>query len=124
MKALLVDDSSVARAMLGRALTSLGFEVCEATSGNEALLKLEEHTEPPDVALIDWNMPGMSGLQLVEEVRRLEGLEKLQIVMVTMETEMERVAKALEAGADEFVMKPFSAGDLVEKFKQLGLLER
>ena len=121
MRALVVDDSRAIRSVIGRILKELNFEVLEAGNGKEALERLKQHGQP-DVALVDWNMPEMNGLEFVRAVRADANLRKLPMMMVTTETEMEQVAKALAAGASEYIMKPFTKDMIVEKLSLLGIL--
>lgn len=120
MKAIVVDDSRAARMILKRALTREGFEVFEAGDGRQALAELEK-TGPLELALVDWNMPVMTGYELIREVRSRQDLNGMAIMMVTTETEASQVQKALEAGANEYVMKPFTEDVLREKLLLLGL---
>jgi two-component system, chemotaxis family, chemotaxis protein CheY len=120
LKAIVVDDSRATRTILKRALTREGFEVVEAGDGRQALEELEK-TGPLDLALVDWNMPVMTGYELIREVRSRAVLNGMAIMMVTTETESSQVQKALEAGANEYVMKPFTDDILREKLLLLGL---
>ncbi len=120
MKVLLVDDSRAMRSILGSIVRNMGFEVEEAIHGIDALEKLSE-CSLPDLLLVDWNMPEMNGLELVKELRSRDDFADVRIVMVTSETEMECMVAALDAGADEFVMKPFEPEELIAKLKQIGL---
>lgn len=120
MKALVVDDSRVARTILKKALVQQGFEVVEAGDGREALDHLTK-SGPLDLALVDWNMPVMTGYELVCEVRSRRELDRMAIMMVSTETESSQVQKALDAGANEYVMKPFTNEVLQEKILLLGL---
>lgn len=121
MKAMLVDDSRAMRAILGSIVSKLGFEILEAEHGLDALEKLSQ-CDLPDLLLIDWNMPEMNGLELVEALRAKSEFTDVPIVMVTSENEMESMIKALEAGANEYVMKPFEPEVLIAKLQQLGIL--
>ena len=105
--------------ILGQMLRQCGFEVIEAGNGQEGLALLREGS-PPDVALVDWNMPVMGGLDFVKAVRADPALAGLRLMMVTSETEIDQVANALQAGADEYVMKPFNRDVIVEKLGLLG----
>ena len=116
MKALIVDDSRAMRLVLRQILTAFNFEIAEARHGREALTFLQANTDT-DVALVDWNMPEMNGLELVEAVRADARLNKLRMMMVTTETEIAHIQKALAAGANEYVMKPFTKDILVEKLQ-------
>ena len=121
MKALLVDDSRAMRMILARTLKEIGFEVTEAGHGLEALERLNT-SGPFDLALVDWNMPEMDGLTFVTAVRTGQLATAMRIVMVTTESEADRVAAALAAGADEYVTKPFTKDALTSKLSMIGLL--
>lgn len=121
MKALVVDDSRTMRSILGRILKQLGFEVSEAGDGVEAIERLTAAPAAPDVALVDWNMPNMNGFELVKAVRANQAWSAMRLVMVTTESDLERVQSALAAGADEYVMKPFTAEALQEKLAMIGV---
>ena len=121
MRALVVDDSRAMRLILGRVLRERGCDVVEAGDGQEALAALSAG-EVPDVALVDWNMPVMNGLELVQAVRRDPALAGMRLVMVTTESESSQVIRALEAGADEYLFKPFTPDAVVDKLAMLGLL--
>ena len=120
MQAIVIDDSKAIRALLGRFLRELGFEVSEAGDGKEALDWLNIH-EGATVAMVDWNMPEMDGYDFICSVRANQAYDNLRLIMVTTETEMSQVAKALDAGADEYVMKPFTKEMIVEKLEMLGI---
>jgi len=120
MRALVIDDSRAIRVILGQILKALKFEVHNAEHGLEALEKLKE-TGPVDLALVDWNMPEMNGYEFVCAVRKDDQYNGMRLMMVTTETEMAQVVKALEAGADEYVMKPFTKEMIVEKLTIMGL---
>jgi two-component system chemotaxis response regulator CheY len=120
MKALVVDDSKAIRSIIGKHLKGLGFEVVEAESGVEALVQLKK-MGGADIALLDWNMPQMDGFEFLRRVRSDADFSELRVMMVTTESEMSQVAKALEAGASEYLMKPFTKEALLEKLVLLGL---
>jgi len=102
-------------------LRELEFEVDEAPDGREALALLATKSQP-DVALVDWNMPEMNGFELVQAVRANRAFDNIRLMMVTTETELAHVAKALEAGADEYVMKPFTKDAIRDKLALLGVV--
>lgn len=120
MKALVVDDSRAIRMIIARQLKTLGFATVEASDGREALAALRS-AGPFDIVLVDWNMPVMNGLELVLEVRSDRSLDEMAIMMVTTESEQTQVARAIEAGASEYLMKPFSPEAFEEKLVILGL---
>ncbi|HEY6904744.1 MAG TPA: response regulator [Candidatus Acidoferrales bacterium] len=122
VNALVIDDSSTMRLILTRFLVKMGFQVVEATNGREALQRLREMGRP-DLVLVDWNMPEMNGMDFVRSVRADRRFDDLPLVMVTTNTELEHVAEALEAGANEYVMKPFTMDVIREKLGLLGFLE-
>ncbi|MGA3122827.1 MAG: response regulator [Polyangiaceae bacterium] len=121
MKALVVDDSRVMRSILKKFLASEGFlTLVEASDGAEALERLNE-VGAVDLALVDWNMPRMNGLDFVLAVRRNHAFDGVRLMMVTTEAEATQMARALEAGANEYVMKPFTTEILRAKLGILGL---
>ena len=120
MQALIVDDSRAIRAMMGRIMRDLKFDVVEASNGREALERLEQNGVA-DVALVDWNMPEMNGLEFVRAVRAQPGYRQMPLMMVTTETEAENVVRALAAGANDYIMKPFSKDMIAEKLTVLGI---
>jgi two-component system chemotaxis response regulator CheY len=120
-KALVVDDSKTIRIIIRRILIELGYEVCEATNGREALEVIEADKAAVELVLADWNMPEMNGLELVKRLRQDPELASLKVIMVTTETEMGQMASALDAGANEYVMKPFTKNILKEKLELVGI---
>jgi two-component system, chemotaxis family, chemotaxis protein CheY len=120
MRALIVDDSRAMRTILSRIVTALGFEVSVAVHGGDALAQLQAGARP-ELMLVDWNMPEMNGYELLKKVRADPAYANIKIVMVTTETEMSQIASALAAGADEYVMKPFTNEVIFEKLCLLGL---
>jgi two-component system chemotaxis response regulator CheY len=120
-KALVVDDSRAVRMILARTLKELGFEVREAANGREALEVIETEKTAVSLVLADWNMPEINGLELLKRLRQKPELSSLVVVMVTTETELDQMAAALEAGANEYVMKPFTKDILVEKLQLAGV---
>ena len=121
MRALIVDDSQFTRQLLRALLALRGIECEEAADGVEGLAQLRA-SAPFDLALLDWNMPGMTGLEMLQEMRA-EGFTSVKVLMVTVENENELISRALEAGADEYLMKPFEAEALSEKLAMLSLVE-
>lgn len=120
MFALVIDDSRAVRRIIGEMLKELDFEVVEAENGRRALEQLEAYG-CPDIILVDWNMPEMNGFDFLVTARAIEEYENVPIMMVTTETEMERMAQAFVAGANEYVMKPFDKATIHEKLQLLGV---
>ncbi len=121
-RTLVVDDSRVIRTIVGRSLQQLGFETEEAANGCEGITLLEKGNLPA-MMMVDWNMPAMSGLEMVRAVRANRAWDEVKLIMITSENESERVQEALEAGADEYIMKPFSKEMIQEKLLLLGITE-
>jgi two-component system chemotaxis response regulator CheY len=122
VRAIVVDDSRAMRLILRRIIGQLGFDVIEAEDGQAALAMLTDLDEVPELALIDWNMPNMNGLELVGAIRADARLREMTLVMVTTESEQSQIVRALAAGAHEYVIKPFTSGAMVEKLALLGLV--
>jgi two-component system chemotaxis response regulator CheY len=120
-KALVVDDSRAVRMILGKILREMGYEVREAANGREAFNLIQADKTAVQLVLTDWNMPEINGLELLRMLRRDPELSSLVVIMVTTETEMDQIVTALEAGANEYVMKPFTKDILVEKLQLLGI---
>ena len=119
MLALVIDDSRAVRLIIGNILREMGTEVIEAGDGREALEQLGQNPEV-ELVLVDWNMPVMDGLEFIRQVRSQHCYDRVRIVMVTTETESEQVSRALRAGANEYVMKPFTREVLTDKLEWLG----
>jgi two-component system chemotaxis response regulator CheY len=121
-KVLVVDDSRTIRTIIRRSLVELGYEVCEACDGNEALRMIEVGKADVKLVMTDWNMPEMNGFELLKRLRQDPDLAALTIVMVTTETEISHMVSALDAGANEYIMKPFTKDILKEKLELVGIL--
>ena len=121
MKALVIDDSRAMRTIIGGILRGIGFEVVEAGNGKEGLLRLDTGLIP-ELAMVDWNMPEMNGLEFVTNARKRPELGTMRIIMVTTETEIGRMAEALAQGVDEYVMKPFTREAILEKLERLAVV--
>jgi two-component system chemotaxis response regulator CheY len=118
---MVIDDSSAMRLILGRIMRSLHFDVIEAANGADAISKMEGG-QVPDVALVDWNMPVMDGISFVSAVRAEEKWRPVTLMMVTTESEQAQVAKALQAGAQEYLIKPFTPDAIADKLALLGVV--
>ena len=121
MRALIVDDSRFVRGFLRGLLEPKGIECEEAADGQAGLDRLNSGV-PFDIALVDWNMPVLNGLEMLQELRA-SGFDGLKVMMVTTEAENDFIVRALDAGADEYLMKPFDEQALMEKLAMLGLVE-
>jgi len=119
MRALIVDDSRFVRSLLRGLLEQRGMECEEAGDGQAALDRIRS-SEPFDLALVDWNMPVMNGPEMVERVRA-EGYRDIKVLMVTTEADNDYIVRALDAGADEYLMKPFDDAALADKLVMIGL---
>ncbi len=122
MRALVVDDSAVMRRILKRMLEKLEFEIAEAPNGQIALECLTSD-EPFNLVLVDWNMPVMNGIEFVTAARALSEHDDVRILLVTSQSEIESVQEAVAAGADEYLMKPFTEDSLLWKLNSLGITD-
>jgi two-component system chemotaxis response regulator CheY len=122
MKVLLVDDSATMRRIQKTQVNGLGItDIVEAGDGSEALIKLQENM-PVDIIMLDWNMPVMDGFEFLKELRQMEGGNAPKVVFCTTENDIAQIAKALKAGANEYIMKPFDRDIVEAKFAEAGIL--
>ena len=117
---LVVDDSSVIRKVARRILEGLDFEITEAEDGEQALGACQ--ITLPDAILLDWNMPKMDGYEFLKALRRLPGGDAPKVVFCTTENDVAHIARALSAGANEYIMKPFDKEIVEAKFQEVGLI--
>ncbi|MCH7864835.1 MAG: response regulator [Proteobacteria bacterium] len=117
---LVVDDSKVIRMVARKILQELDFEVLEAADGSLALEACKINL--PDGVLLDWNMPVMDGIEFLRALRALPGGNSPIVVFCTTENDMDHIQQAIEAGANEYIMKPFDSEIIQAKFTQVGLL--
>ncbi len=117
---LVVDDSRVVRKVARRIVESLGFECTEAEDGKQAYEACEQ--DMPDAILLDWNMPVMSGIEFLEELRKMDNGGTPKVVFCTTENDMSFIQRAIQAGANEYIMKPFDKEIVESKFSQIGLI--
>lgn len=120
-KALVVDDSRTIRTILSKTLKGVGFEVLEAENGREALEVIEAESAAVSLILLDWDMPEMNGLELLKRLRQAPEFSSTVVVMVTAQTELDHIGEALDAGANEYVMKPFTKDILMGKIELAGI---
>lgn len=114
---LIVEDEPEIRELLNFSLVRAGFDVAEAASGEMALLYLDNKL--PDILIVDWMLPGMSGVELAKRLRRIELTNKLPILMLTARSEETDLLKSFESGIDDYMSKPFSPRELVARIKAL-----
>ena len=117
---LVVDDSKVVRMVARKILEGLNFEIEEAEDGRKAMDACLKRM--PDAILLDWNMPVMSGIDFLRELRRLEGGQTPVVVFCTTENDIAHIQEAIGAGANEYIMKPFDSEIIESKFTQVGLI--
>jgi len=117
---LVVDDSRVIRKVARRVLEDIGFEIAEAGDGMEALAWCR--AAMPDAVLLDWNMPVMNGIEFLRQLRTEPGGHEPVVVFCTVENDVEHIRLALDAGANEYIMKPFDGEIIAAKFAEAGLL--
>ena len=116
---LIVDDSRVIRKVSRHILETLGFNAEEAENGQQGLEQCE--IAMPDVILLDWNMPVMTGIEFITKLRKREGGDKPKVVFCTTENDVAHIREAISAGADEYVMKPFDHETLQIKLQLVGM---
>ena len=118
---LVVDDSSVVRKIARRILEQMKFEITEAEDGEKAIEVCKRAM--PDAVLLDWNMPVMDGYEFLNNLRRMPGGDVPKVVFCTTENGMDHISRALHAGANEYIMKPFDKDIVAAKFREVGLIE-
>ncbi len=117
---LVVDDSRVVRKVARRIVEDLGFACEEAEDGQKAYDYCSK--QMPDAILLDWNMPVMSGIEFLEKLRAMNGGQGPKVVFCTTENDMAHIQRAMNAGANEYIMKPFDSEIIESKFSQIGLI--
>ena len=117
---LIVDDSRVVRGIARKIMEQFGYAVGEAENGEEALGKC--HTAMPHLILLDWNMPVMSGMEFLKLLRQRGHSDQPKVVFCTTENDMAHIMEAMNAGANEYIMKPFDSDIIQAKFSQVGLI--
>lgn len=117
---LVVDDSRVVRKVARRIVEDLGFACEEAEDGQKAYDYCSK--QMPDAILLDWNMPVMSGIEFLEKLRAMNGGQGPKVVFCTTENDMAHITRAMSAGANEYIMKPFDSEIIESKFTQIGLI--
>ena len=118
---LVVDDSSIVRKIARRILEEMSFQVVEAEDGVDALVVCKRAM--PEAILLDWNMPVIDGYEFLGHLRRMPGGDAPKVVFCTTENDMDHISRALHAGANEYIMKPFDKDIVAAKFQEVGLIE-
>ncbi|MFA7276158.1 MAG: response regulator [Pseudobdellovibrionaceae bacterium] len=118
---LVVDDSRVVRKVARRIIEELGFECAEAEDGQQAYIQCGQ--KMPEAILLDWNMPVMSGIEFLEKLRAMPSGNMPKVVFCTTENDMSHIQRAMMAGANEYIMKPFDTEIIKSKFIQIGLID-
>lgn len=125
MKILTIDDSKMIRLIIVNTVKSLGYETLEAPNADKALEVLKENYEDVSLILLDWNMPGMNGYELLKILKSNEKYQNIPVMMVTTEGERKNVVKAIQTGADNYLTKPFTPEDLSTKILEcLGMASK
>ena len=117
---LVVDDSSVIRKVARCILEDMSFEISEAENGREALDQCRHSM--PDAVLLDWNMPVMDGIEFLAALRQEAGGERPKVIFCTTENDADHITRAISAGANEYIMKPFDRDIISAKFQEVGLI--
>ena len=118
MKLLTVDDSAMMRKIIANAGEVIGFESIGAGTGEEALEILETHADEISLILLDWNMPGMSGIEVLKKLKSDERWKEIPVMMVTTDSERDNIVEAIQVGAANYLAKPFAPEDLISKMMQ------
>lgn len=119
---LVVDDSRVVRKVARRIVEDLGFSCEEAEDGQKAYDACSQ--KMPDAILLDWNMPIMSGIEFLEKLRAMPAGDGPKVIFCTTENDMAHIQRAMTAGANEYIMKPFDSEIIESKFSQIGLIDQ
>ncbi len=115
MKIMTVDDSAITRKIIRSAVEVLDYDVVEAMDGREALELLEREYEEIALILLDWNMPGMDGMEMLSNIKGDDRLKHIPVMMVTSETGGENIIRAIQAGAAHYLVKPFTIEELAKR---------
>lgn len=119
MKLIVADDSRLIRGIIEKTATSIGFEVIHAANGKDALNLLEAGGGDINLVLLDWNMPVMNGIDVLKNMRSDDRFKKIPVLMVSTESEDDKIKEAIDAGAHGYLTKPFNAGKLAAAINQV-----
>lgn len=120
-KILSVDDSSTMRKIVRNGVDALNYDFLEASDGREALQVLAKEYESIKLILLDWNMPGMNGIEFLTEIKKYLIYKNIPVIMVTTQGEKSNIVKAVQSGATNYLLKPFTTEELMNKIKQCAL---
>ncbi len=118
MKILSIDDSGIIRKIIKASVGVLGYDFIEAEDGEEALKLLENEYDDISLILLDWNMPGLDGYELLQMLKSDDRYKEIPVMMVTTESEKSNIIRAIKAGAINYLTKPFSNEDLITKIME------
>ena len=119
MKAIVADDSRLIRGIIEKTAASIGFEAVQAGNGREALSLLEASSGEINLVLLDWNMPLVSGIDVIRKMRGDDRFKKIPVLMISTESEEDRIQEAIRAGAQGYLTKPFTADQLTDAIHQV-----
>jgi len=119
MKVIAADDSRLVRGIVEKTVVSIGFEAILAQNGKEALNILESDSRDIDLVLLDWNMPVLNGIDVIRAMRRDDRLKEIPVLMVSTESEDDRIREAMSAGAQGYLTKPFTADQLIDAIRRV-----
>ena len=119
MKLIVADDSRLIRGIIEKTVASIGFEAAQASNGKEALDILEADGKDINIVLLDWNMPIMSGIDVIKSMRRDDRFKKIPVLMISTESEDDRIKEVINAGAQGYLTKPFTGDKLIEAIKNI-----
>ena len=122
MRVLVIDDSSLTRRIISQILAEIGFETFEAGDGREGLSRVNDVSNL-DLVLVDWNMPEMDGIEFLRALRADSFFNALPVMMVSANNNAEEIATSLQAGANEYIMKPFTADIIRTKLELMGFFQ-
>ena len=119
MKLIVADDSRMVRGIVTKVIESLGYEAVPASNGREAINALEVHDQNVGLVLLDWNMPELNGIDVIKKMRTDDRFKNIPVLMVSTESEEDRIQQALNAGAQGYLTKPFTPEKLAEAIRRI-----
>lgn len=119
MKLIVADDSRLIRGIIEKTVASIGFDAVQAGNGKEALDMLEADGKDINLVLLDWNMPLMNGIDVIKSMRKDDRFKKIPVLMISTESEDDRIQEAISAGAQGYLTKPFTGDKLIDAIKHI-----